>query len=1350
MSEYKRKRANSSLRYITAGLLSATLVSSLSVVPHTTVLAAETSTDSTTTEDTTYSSIKKTTQSDSLISVEGSLELMDASNTVITPSQAEKYILEGKTVKYQWNIDLTTKAMVVGTNGNTGVHFLYNARLKHNLPQNANKKLQMKYTGGSYYTFYDTNTEARLASNAFFSGTVYSKTQDATWDTTWSGATYSIGTGTSSYTWKNSEMPTVEVKNYTERTEDYIKFTSEVANISNNISSSPQIDKSFKINPALPVSPMGSHIYANRYDEYQQVIHAEFSGNISDSTTLISVLKPEFTFINEELASANANTSYISFERNISFTGGIEFSFDGLTEAQKAAFEASPKKTDPDFIIKMKNLALKQAQLSNLVDKINDQTTEESGYALARMLGDDESVQELVTAIDNARIKASEYQTDAETNSGIASIDNASDNIEDIYSSLEKAYNAFDASAEWVKKVYDSIIDAEDIPDALKAEAKKVVVTTAAEAIQAIKDIRSLKTVYLEAIAEYEQEVDPVKYSFSSLINRKSFDAQKTALKSIIDYPLRGEATGNNAVPPAGLPAVSEKIQDQISSYKAARDALDGAIEEITEAYLSESQKKAYVEQSRAIASSSLGVDSRRQQYLSSVATITGLAREQQALKNALQEYDAIKDSKYWTLLVYGGTSGGTEFEEVYQSAKQVLDGIETSTSIDSAQKTSVEVARQNFENAKQKFYKNNDWVVTQYNSYINSIFASGSQGALATYYKGLAPDSSSINDASIETLIATLDKAKETAQKFVLLNDQLSDYSTIIKEEKYQYADAEKQTALDNAYKAIQAALNQANTGTITQADIDNISNLLSNYSSARDALNGDDNRQQKIEALRSLVNEYANEKSTKRYENSTQTAKTNFDQALRNAQKFLDNPYGITDIDSLINDLQDAVSKLDGDPLFDEKQEALRYIQSLNFAPKVESSYANSINSAATIADLQKIRSDADQFNAALKRLDAELANIDEVRKTIDYTEATASYKASLDNLVADIQEEKADDLSRAARVDFLIQNLKEKQMSLNGQRNYDSALSLLNMELNQYSNTVYSHIYQNDTAANRKAYRDKYDEVRAFYNSIQEKNVVSSVVEINAKRKELEEARTSLAGETDLAVAKRRLQTAILINSIVDDNLNAKQKATFERAVASAKNDGDLRQLEETVISIAKEQEILKDAINDQESVEKSARYEYADALQKQAYQKALQEGRTLLVEKSDVDTDQDVTEAQRKLKEAINSLGGKSPTAQELQDVIDDSYSILTTLKYTGSGSEDKLDYMRSVSRGRFVLANPESTDQDYQSSIEQINSNKSKLNGDLPQKIVFWGFGLSAVTVLIGYFIALFMRNQDEQ
>ncbi|MDO4929416.1 MAG: hypothetical protein Q3976_10235 [Corynebacterium sp.] len=398
--------------------------------------------------------------------------------------------------------------------------------------------------------------------------------------------------------------------------------------------------------------------------------------------------------------------------------------------------------------------------------------------------------------------------------------------------------------------------------------------------------------------------------------------------------------------------------------------------------------------------------------------------------------------------------------------------------------------------------------------------------------------------------------------------------------------------------------------------------------------------------------------------------------------------------------------------------------------------------------LATINQIDGTVNVMLTSLKRLRVTYQQVAAVTSTRIYKYSTN--RAAVDESIAAMAK-ILDDKNVTSTTPILqaMTNYFIAQNRLDGETAYTRAMSDLNVEVRMYSNTVYSSRYQNDILERRNEYRNRYGEAKDFFEAASADPTQSypeSLAQIQQYTEHLRAARLALKGLSDIEVARERLRTAILINSLIQTNMNDAQKAAIERALAAVQNDGDLRTLEQTVVTIAREQNLLKDTVTD-ETVTKSARYVYAPEEARKAYDEAVASGKALLRDKSDIDGWDDVVQARLAIARAAEALRGSSPYAGELEALINASYDIVNGIKYTGSNSDKRLAYMVGINVGRFVLADPDTTAADLESAVSGIKTSYNSLDGDLPRKIIIGGAAGSAAIVLLGYLISLILKQQ---
>lgn len=401
---------------------------------------------------------------------------------------------------------------------------------------------------------------------------------------------------------------------------------------------------------------------------------------------------------------------------------------------------------------------------------------------------------------------------------------------------------------------------------------------------------------------------------------------------------------------------------------------------------------------------------------------------------------------------------------------------------------------------------------------------------------------------------------------------------------------------------------------------------------------------------------------------------------------------------------------------------------------------------------AESLKTKADADIFLQNLHLFIAEIKKLNQIsdfiekeKASTDYTQSSSDKRSAFDaiaNQVLELEKNRSTlSVEDYEKISTLLDQLYIAHEELNGFERVNDAINNLELFINDYSNIIYSERYRNSTLAKREQYRNAYTVAKEIYDTYHDKTKQYTLSEIQKAQSDIINARDSLDGKNDLEVAKERLQAAILMESVVQSGLNDKQQEALKTAIAAARNDGDMRLLQQTVVEIAREQGQLKTIIDSSDTVKNSSRYQYADILAKKRYEETLEEARRTLDEKSDVDGADDIKDSKNKIDQADKGLSGVSPYSSELSALIDNYYSVSTSLRFTGSDISARREYVLAIQKGRFVLANPDSTDEDYTTIISEIREKDSHLNGDLPRKIVAWGFGISFVLILLGYTVS---------
>ena len=163
------------------------------------------------------------------------------------------------------------------------------------------------------------------------------------------------------------------------------------------------------------------------------------------------------------------------------------------------------------------------------------------------------------------------------------------------------------------------------------------------------------------------------------------------------------------------------------------------------------------------------------------------------------------------------------------------------------------------------------------------------------------------------------------------------------------------------------------------------------------------------------------------------------------------------------------------------------------------------------------------------------------------------------------------------------------------------------------------------------------------------------------------------------------------------------NNNSEHMFKLVLKKASNDGLKKQ--------------LKDLIGDENNVNNSDKYKYADRENKEKYDAAVQAGEDIL-KKSDA-TEVELKNAIKEIKLSINKLNGVKPVdTTALQELVDKFNEVMASKKFIDAKSEEKDAYQFAIAKASEILNAKTKTEEEVKNAEDEINKTYNALSGDV--------------------------------
>ena len=163
------------------------------------------------------------------------------------------------------------------------------------------------------------------------------------------------------------------------------------------------------------------------------------------------------------------------------------------------------------------------------------------------------------------------------------------------------------------------------------------------------------------------------------------------------------------------------------------------------------------------------------------------------------------------------------------------------------------------------------------------------------------------------------------------------------------------------------------------------------------------------------------------------------------------------------------------------------------------------------------------------------------------------------------------------------------------------------------------------------------------------------------------------------------------------------NNSSEIVFKLVLKKASNEGLKKQ--------------LKNLLDEEDEINKSDKYKYAESEKKAKYDASIQAGEELL-KKSDA-TEEELKNAIKDIKVSKSKLDGVKPVdTTVLQELVDNFNNVLNSKKYIGATAQEKDAYQFAIAKGIEVLNAAEKTEDEVKKAEDEINKTYKELSGDV--------------------------------
>lgn len=592
-----------------------------------------------------------------------------------------------------------------------------------------------------------------------------------------------------------------------------------------------------------------------------------------------------------------------------------------------------------------------------------------------------------------------------------------------------------------------------------------------------------------------------------------------------------------------------------------------------------------------------------------------------------------------------------------------------------------------------------------------------------------------------VSEVTAAKNAATELNTQMGNLEQAIHDQNTVKQGVNFTDADKAKRDAYTNAVSRAEAILNKTQGANTSKQDVEA---AIQNVSSAKNALNGDQNvtnaKNAAKNALNNLtsINNAQKDALTRNIDGATTVAGVNQETAkateLNNAMHSLQN--GIND---------EAQTKQTQKHLDAEPSKKSAYDQAVNAAKAIlTKASGQNVDKSAVEQALQNVNSTKTALNGDAKLNEAKAA----AKQTLGtLTHINNAQRTALDN-----------EITQATNVEG-VNTVKAKAQQLDG------AMGQLETSIRDKDTTLQSQNYQDADDAKRTAYSQAVNAAATILNKTAGGNTPKADVE--RAMQAVTQANTALNGIQNLERAKQAANTAITNAS----DLNTKQKEALKAQVTSAGRVSAANGVEHTATELNTAMTALKRAIADKAETKASGNYVNADANKRQAYDEKVTAAENIVSgTPTPTLTPADVTNAATQVTNAKTQLNGnhnlevakqnantaidgltslngpqkaklkeqvgQATTLPNVQTVRDNAQTLNTAMKglrdsianeatikagqnYTDASQNKQTDYNSAVTAAKAIIGqttSPSMNAQEINQAKDQVTAKQQALNG----------------------------------
>ncbi len=683
-------------------------------------------------------------------------------------------------------------------------------------------------------------------------------------------------------------------------------------------------------------------------------------------------------------------------------------------------------------------------------------------------------------------------------------------------------------------------------------------------------------------------------------------------------------------------------------------------------------------------------------------------------LKHALAEKDNTKRSVNYT-------DADRPKQQAYDTAVTQAEAI-TNANGSNANETQVQAALNQLNQAKNDL--NGDNKVAQAKESAKRALASYSNLNNA---QSTAATSQIDNATTVAGVTAAQNTANELNTAMGQLQNGINDQNTVKQQVNFTDADQGKKDAYTNAVTNAQGILDKANGQNMTKAQVEA---ALNQVTTAKNALNGDANvRQAKSDAkanlgtlthlnnaqkqdltsqiegattingvngvktkaqdldgaMQRLESAIANKDQTKASENyidADPTKKTAFDNAITQAESYLNKDHGANkdkqDVEQAIQSVTSTENALNGDAnLQRAKTEATQAIDNLtHLNTPQKTALKQQVNAAQRVSGVTDLKNSATSLNNAMDQLKQAIADHDTIVAGGNYTNASPDKQGAYTdayNAAKNIVNGSPNVITNAADVTAATQRVNNAETGLNGDTNLATAKQQAKEALRQMThlsdaqkqsitgqidnatlvtgvqsvkdnatnldnamNQLRNSIANKDEVKASQPYVDADTDKQNAYNTAvtSAENIINATSQptldpsaVTQAANQVNTNKTALNGAQNLANKKQ--ETTANINQL--SHLNNAQKQDLNTQVTNAPNISTVNQVKTKAEQLDQAMERLINGIQDKDQVKQSVNFTDADPEKQTAYNNAVTAAENIINQANGTNANQSQVEA-----------------------------------------------------------------------------------------------------------------------